>query len=103
ESQKILGILSHQFLQAVAGAPSRVQILGSELRVVPDHLLVIPSVEIRRWLATVARRTAVNPVARLVRDYRAQLAGRHVVLSRELRFEQEGHAGNAKKSPVGEI
>lgn len=90
-----LGMLSHQYLKLVAG--NRTLIGEYENSSVENHILVIPSSDLKDWVQNVLEPSShVYPL--FLRDPISQLDGKDVVLASGLRFEAIKDNINCKES-----
>jgi hypothetical protein len=96
---KLVGILSHQFVELVPGRPSRIGSLEAGLTERQNHVLLISAADARVWLEKVLKNDSVPS---FVLAPEAQASGRVEVLSGGLRFVQAcGPPPSVKAAGVG--
>ncbi len=102
---KILGVLSHQFLELVSGKPSQVknfQVPLAEEHMIRNQLIAIPGDEVVHFLKRYFENPSENQKTFIRRDQNAQIFGISAVLSSGLRFEyNEGTQELAKGGKSG--
>jgi hypothetical protein len=96
DGKRLVGILSHQYVEMIPGRPSRTGeiVAGSQER--QNHVFAISSVDAAKWVRGALQDTPVPPS--FVLDPDAQALGKTVVLSGRLRFE---HACAPSDGPKG--
>lgn len=92
DNGRVVGVLSHQFLEVVAGGSSFVRQYGRDGTQVENHLLLIPA-EIARTFVDDALGSAAGVTPFFLRDPETQYAGKDVIHAAGLRFEFVKGAG----------
>ena len=98
EQGNFAAILSHQYIQLVPGGKSIIAEFAEGVKILENHLLVIPGSIAIDWVKTVLK-AGDAASAFFVRDPKAQLSGKELVLSSGLRFE--AMAKDDDDSPIG--